>query len=202
MSDAHQDQKPDTTRGRIINAAAAIFASEGYARATTRQIARESGLSEMTLFRHFGSKQNLFAAVLEQYAIRPDFEALLSENLSGDYAEDMLKIGRFVMRIMFERREAVKMMLCESAHFPELREVLGQVPRQLRDMIAAYLRTRIEAGDVHPRDPDMMAQAFLGFFFSYMIALGFFDQAMSLDSSEENLMTEFVDLFVQGTRRP
>jgi TetR/AcrR family transcriptional repressor of mexJK operon len=199
MTQSNQSKKKDT-RTRIIEAAAAVFSSEGYARATTRQIAAESGLTEMTLFRYFGSKQNLFAAVLEQYAIRPDFETLLSENLTGDYAEDMLLIGRYIMRIMFERREAIKMMLCESTHFPELQETLGQFPRQLRDMIASYLRKRIEAGDITPRNPDMIAQAFLGFFFSYTMALGFFDQAMLLDSPDENLVTEFVELFVQGTQ--
>ncbi len=199
MTQPDQDEKKDT-RTCILEAAADIFASEGYARATTRQIAAESGLTEMTLFRYFGSKQNLFAAVLEQYAIRPSSDTLTDKNLSGNYAEDMLFMGRHIMQIFLERREAMKIMLCESTHFPELQETLGQAPRQIRNMIASYLRRRIEAGDVKPRNPDMMAQAFLSFFFSYTMAIGFFDQAMSLDSPDEELLTEFVDLFVQGTR--
>jgi TetR/AcrR family transcriptional repressor of mexJK operon len=198
MTDSDQYEKKDT-RARIIEAAAETFAAEGYARATTRQIAAASGLTEMTLFRYFGSKKNLFAAVLEQYTLRPDYQAMLDENLSGDYAADMLVIGRYIMNIMVERREVMKMMICESAHFPELQETLGRAPRQLRDMVAGYLRSHIKAGQVIPRDPDMMAQAFLGFFFSYTIAFGFFDDAMSLDSPDESLLTEFVDLFVQGT---
>jgi TetR/AcrR family transcriptional repressor of mexJK operon len=201
MANKQQSKQSRTkdTRSRIIDAAANVFVEVGYARATTRQIAAASGLTEMTLFRHFGNKQNLFAAVLEQYAIGPDSAAMFQSGLTGDFAQDMLAIGQYVAQIMIERRDVMKMMLCEADHFPELQEVLGQVPRKLRDMISAFLQTQIEAGTIKPRDPDMMAQAFMGFFFSYTVALGFLDQAMVLDSSEDQLINEFVDLFVQGT---
>ena len=196
---ATQPLEPQDTRGKIIKAAADIFARDGYARATTRQIAAESGFTEMTLFRHFGSKQNLFAAVLDRYVIDQDASAALGGNLTGDYAQDMLVMGRYMMRIMLERRDAMHMMLCEAGHFPELRETLGQAPRKLREMIAAYLRKQIAAGVVKPRNPDMMAQAFMGFFFSYTLAATFLDRALAIESPDDQLVAEFVDLFVQGT---
>ena len=57
----------EDTRQRILEAAAQVFAEKGYARATTRVLAAAAGVNEVTLFRHFGSKQNLFAAVIEQF---------------------------------------------------------------------------------------------------------------------------------------
>lgn len=103
------------------------------------------------------------------------------------------------MHLLWERREVMRMMLCEAAHFPELQETLGQAPRRLRDMIAGYLKQQIESGTIKPRDPNMMAQAFMGFFFSYSMALGIFDEAMALKVPDEELLVGFVDLFVQGT---
>jgi TetR/AcrR family transcriptional regulator, mexJK operon transcriptional repressor len=197
-----QEPEPQDTRGKIIQAAADVFAEEGYARATTRQIAAESGFTEMTLFRHFGSKQNLFAAVLDHYVIDQDAAAALGGNLSGDYTQDMLVMGRYMMHIMLERRDAMRMMLCEADHFPELRETLGQAPRKLRERVAAYLRKQIKAYVVKPRDPDMMAQAFMGFFFSYTLAATFLDRALAIESPDDQLVVEFVDLFVQGTLQP
>lgn len=187
------------TKAQIIAAAEQQFFDLGYKRATTRKIAQAADVTEVTLFRHFGNKQNLFMAVVNQNAMQPDSEEMLSLTLEGDYRQDMLRLGQYMMRIMQERRDGMRMMLCEAAHFPELQEVVGQAPRQLRDMIANYLQQCIEAGDIVARDPQVMAQGFLGFFFSYTIAFGFLDQAMALESSTDEMVAEFVDLFVQGT---
>ncbi|MCA9923105.1 MAG: TetR/AcrR family transcriptional regulator [Anaerolineales bacterium] len=189
------------TEQRILNAAAQIFAELGYARSTTRKIAAAADVNEVTLFRYFGNKQNLFTAVLQQHTIPPEAATLFTINQNESYPEAMLNIGRFVMRILWERRDAMRMMLCEAAHFPELQATLGQAPRRLRDMIASYLKQQIASGAIKPRDPDMMAQAFLGFFFSYSMALGFLDQAMSMKAPDEELLVGFVDLFVQGTMK-
>ena len=53
------------TRRRIISAAAAAFARHGLQGATTRQIAREANVNEVTVFRHFQTKEKLIAAVLQ-----------------------------------------------------------------------------------------------------------------------------------------
>lgn len=50
----------DETKRKILDAALKIFAREGYNSATTRNIANESGFSEITLFRKFESKEKLF----------------------------------------------------------------------------------------------------------------------------------------------
>jgi AcrR family transcriptional regulator len=50
---------PDTEE-RILDAALKIFISEGYADATTRKIAQEANVTEMTVIEKFQSKENLF----------------------------------------------------------------------------------------------------------------------------------------------
>jgi AcrR family transcriptional regulator len=198
----HPDtDEPTDTHQRLIQAAAELFSTLGYARATTRKIAAEAGVSEVTLFRHFGSKKSLFAAVLEEYADTPDMRAALGSQFSGSYQQDMLTLGRHFMRVLIERREAMRMMLCEAGHFEEVSEVLGQVPRGLRDGLAAYLRRQIAAGHVRDIDPEVMAQAFFGMFFSYNIAQAIFSESMALDTSVDELAQQFVDIFVNGTAR-
>ena len=54
------------TRQRLLDAAARVFARDGLTGATTRAIAREAGLNEVTLFRHFQTKERLLAAVVGQ----------------------------------------------------------------------------------------------------------------------------------------
>ncbi len=194
-------EKATDTRNRLIRAAAELFSTLGYARATTRKIAAEAGVSEVTLFRHFGSKKNLFAAVLEEYANTPDMRVALGSQFSGDYHDDMLTLGRHFMRMLIERREAMRMMLCEAGHFEEVSEVLGQMPRGLRDGLATYLRHQIAAGHVRDMDPEVMAQAFFGMFFSYNVAQTIFAGSLSLEPTIDDLVQQFVAIFVSGTVR-
>ncbi len=51
--------KRDQTRQRILDTAFELFEAHGYERTTTVQIAAAAGVSEMTLFRHFASKDRL-----------------------------------------------------------------------------------------------------------------------------------------------
>jgi AcrR family transcriptional regulator len=59
---------PQEVRELLLGAARSTFAARGYARSSTREIADAAGVSEALLFRHFGTKANLFElAVLEPF---------------------------------------------------------------------------------------------------------------------------------------
>jgi AcrR family transcriptional regulator len=51
-------------RQLLLSAAARVFARDGLEGATTRAISREAGVNEVTLFRHFGTKEHLIEAVV------------------------------------------------------------------------------------------------------------------------------------------
>jgi AcrR family transcriptional regulator len=60
-----------SARERLLDAAAVVFARDGLAGSTTRQIALAAGVNEVTLFRLFQTKQNLLTAVLERLFATP-----------------------------------------------------------------------------------------------------------------------------------
>jgi AcrR family transcriptional regulator len=190
--------RADETRQRILRAAAQVFAEAGYARATTRALAAAAGVNEVTLFRHFGNKQNLFAAVIEQFG-GPAVTVALEAQLTGDYRRDLLTVGTRLLQLLLERKDALRLMLCEATHFPEVQEVMVQNPRKIRLMLTEYLRQQVDRGQVRPLHPEAMAQAFLGMFFSYAIGAGLLEDAMDPELSSEELVAQFVDIFVKGT---
>lgn len=65
------------TRGRIVEAAERVMRERGLARSTTKEIVREAGFSEGTLYKHFDSKEELFMRVLAERL--PSFVALAKE---------------------------------------------------------------------------------------------------------------------------
>lgn len=190
----------EDTRQAILQAASRVFADKGYARATTRALAEAAEVNEVTLFRHFGSKEGLFAAVLAEFgglAISADMQS----RLSGDYRQDLLVMGQMLMRVFAERGDAMRLMLCEATHFPELREMMVENPRQLRMMLAAFFQRQIDQGRVRPLHPEALAQAYLGMFFSHSIATGLLQDSIAPELTSEELVEQFVDMFVAGTAR-
>ncbi|HWI86879.1 MAG TPA: TetR/AcrR family transcriptional regulator [Sphingomonas sp.] len=59
-----------SVRGRILDAALQEFMAVGYAKTNTARIASAFGISTATIFRHFGTKQQLFEAVIRRIAAR------------------------------------------------------------------------------------------------------------------------------------
>ena len=85
---------PNQTRSRIMEAASQLFTEKGFAGTTTRAIAELAGVNEVTLFRHFGTKEKLAKAIMDQFggqAIAEDLEI----RFSGDYVQDLTIIGTY-----------------------------------------------------------------------------------------------------------
>jgi AcrR family transcriptional regulator len=188
----------EDTRERILDAAARAFAENGFARTTTRALADAAGVTEVTLFRHFGSKEKLFVALVKRYGGQA-VAAALEAQLTGDYRADLLRIGQQFLGLILERREIMRLMLCEAGHFPKLARTLAQNPRLLRQMLARYLQRQIEQGHVRPLNVEAAAQAFWGMFFAYGVLLDVYDEPPSGEMSPEEVVVHFVDIFVNGT---
>jgi len=61
-----RDGNPAETRREILKAAEESFAAWGFAGATTRQVAAKAGVNVATLHYHFGNKEGLYRAVIEE----------------------------------------------------------------------------------------------------------------------------------------
>jgi len=190
---------PDETRQRIIEAALQAFSHHGYRGATTRAIAAAAGVNEVTLFRHFGNKQNLLAAVIDRYSVLPDLKAILEGQLTGDYRQDLIHMGQHLLETLIQRPEMLFLMIHEARRQPELLDVLAQVPRQSRQLLATYLRQQMERGVTRELDPEVAAQAFFGMLFSQVLVLQLLGVPAAREIAPESLVTQFVDIFVRGT---
>jgi AcrR family transcriptional regulator len=80
--DRRTRRSPQEVRELLLRAARSTFASRGYARSSTREIAGEAGVSEALLFRHFGTKANLF-----ELAILKPFHDFIDEYVDGRPAD-------------------------------------------------------------------------------------------------------------------
>ena len=191
---------PADTRAKIIQAASDLFAERGYAGTSTRAISEQAGVNEVTLFRHFGTKENLAKEIMSQFGGQAIAEKMI-QHLSGDYQQDLLLIGKTILQVMRERNDVMRMAICEAGHFPEFQEIVAENPRQLRLMLASYFQSQTDRGAIRQSHAELLAQAFLGTFFSYTVLRGFLLDELQPPLSDEEFVSQYVEVFVHGIEK-
>ena len=96
-----RDEQAEATRGRILDATLRVMA-RGMAGLSVPAVAREAGVSLPTVYRHFGTKQGLFAAVYPHVARRAGLPRV--EDLEAPRSLDGLRDG---LRALYARMESV-----------------------------------------------------------------------------------------------
>jgi AcrR family transcriptional regulator len=190
----------ETTRDKILEASLKLFSQKGFLGATTREIAREAGVAEVTLFRHFPSKEALFEEVIRRYSFLPALKGILPGLERAGYEEAILEIARRFLERLEERKDLIRIMLAERYHYPSqvkgiFRGFLGEMIRMLAD----YFRQLQARGILRDFDPDVGAKAFLGSLFAYVNFLGFFLGTSGRGGHDDRFAEEFVKLFIEGT---
>jgi AcrR family transcriptional regulator len=138
---------PGAARERLLDAAAVVFAREGIAGSTTREIAQAAGVNEVTLFRLFQNKQNLLVAVLERVFAAPVADK--SKDPEGE--TDLWEIVRGYATsyaASLEKNLALKRVLIgEIQHFQEQElMVIRGIFEPTRQQLIGRLRAAQEAG--------------------------------------------------------
>lgn len=149
------------TKEKLLQAAIDLIAGKGYTGVTTQEIADAAQLSEKTLFRHFGSKQNLLEAALELLQYTEEMRVLFSEQLVWDIESDLLSIARKYHDIMNRNRKLIQIALRDEAHIPGFKERRLQHPRQLLTLLTDYFHTMNDKGKIACPNPSMQAFTFM-----------------------------------------
>jgi AcrR family transcriptional regulator len=152
-------------RQALIETAIRVFSDGSYRGTTTAEIAREAGVSEPILYRHFGSKRELYLAALDHVwgKARASWEQALES--TDDVRDAFARMGRAHVAVhdcKFQMAELWVQALSEAAEDPELRRHLRRHMREVHDFIAGVIRRGQEEGVLNrSRDPDAEAWTFL-----------------------------------------
>jgi AcrR family transcriptional regulator len=144
------------SRERILEAAARVYAKHGFRGATTRLIAIEAGVNEVTLFRTFGSKGALLEAVLGPASTHAQPPALPDE--PQDPETELTEFVQTSLDRVREMRPLLVHSMGELEERPEAAEFACRGRRIAHEAITGYLRKLQERGLSDP-DSDVEAAA-------------------------------------------
>jgi AcrR family transcriptional regulator len=156
-------------REDLLGAAAEVFSERGFKDASVDEIAARAGYSKGALYWHFGSKDELFFALIDASVDAPAHE-MIELFQSAPPEQDMAPEGsrRFV-KLVSEQRELVLLdheYWSQAVRDPELRARYAEHRRKLRSALGQALQVRFEhLGTPNlPIDPEENASIVMGLF--------------------------------------
>jgi AcrR family transcriptional regulator len=149
-------------RQAVLDTASAVFAKSSYRGATTAEIARAAGITEPILYRHFGSKRDLYLACLDQ--AWQHFRAVGEEAAAKNPAGCLGAVADVYMKPNAKARIRLVDLwiqaLNEASEDPVIAKALRKQIREVHDFFADLIRKSQAAGHVH-EDRDAEAEAWI-----------------------------------------
>jgi len=191
------------TRERILRAARDVFARAGFEAGSIDEIAAAAGVGAVTVYRHFGDKEGLVQAFMDEVGPRR-----AAREASASPTDDVRKdLERFAERLLVAIRDdapLVRLVLLETLHgSPMLRRVREKSPMRMIVTLAGLVAHHAAAGRLRAEDPRVLAQSFAGMLF----VSGLVGPILRGDPAPDPVSTarSVTDLFLRGAlpdRRP
>lgn len=155
--------KSDAKRAAILRGAKAVFLACGFESANMDEVAAHAGVSKMTIYRHFGNKEDLFAGVITELGnmiVAEDLERIFAERPE----EALRRFARKMIDIVFEPEtiELHRIVIAECYRFPKLGQFFyASGPQVCIDVLARYLKRNSSNPHFRVVDPVRTAEEFL-----------------------------------------
>lgn len=150
-------------RAAVLDTACGIFSKGSYRGTTTAEIARQAGVTEPILYRHFASKRDLYLACLDN--AWEACQAMWRTAVAGeeDPALWVSAMGNAYLEAREKRSQIANLWvqaLTEASDDPEIRRYLKRHMREVQEFVADVIRRSQAAGGI-PQDRDAEAEAWI-----------------------------------------
>ncbi len=191
-----------TTKQQLLEATLKLISEKGYLGATTREISRQAGVTELTLFRHFGTKERLFEELLNSYTFLPRLKEILPELDQLPYEDALTLIAMNFLLTLKERKPMIKILLTEIHLYPEkIRNAYSAIVNESRATLGSYFTTLQKKGVMRSVPPESAVRAFMGMLFNYFRTEVMIKENGTSKKRMEQNVREFVDIFIHGTMK-
>ena len=188
-------------KAKIIQSAAALFARKGFNGTKTREIAHRAGVSEALIFKHFPSKEDLYAAILAEESPVP---GLLSKIRSLAEQQKDVEVFSVIARTVVggaPDSDLMRLILFSALENHEMSDMFFHNHiRVFYDFLAGYIQQRIDDGAFQPVQPLIAARAFMGMLIYHRLLTVLFQA--QLPQTAADISQTFVNLMMNGLKIP
>ena len=177
--DLTPEGRPSEVREALLRSTVKLFAEGGTKAASTRRIAKEAGVNEVTLFRHFGKKEDLICSAMRWFAEQNRVEPLPAEPKQPE--RELIDWCREHHQRMYQLRTLIRTCMADHLEHPDRNSPTLKLPVQINNELYEYL-LRVRAGGLAAGTWDARAAA-------NMLMGALFSDAMGRDAMPERFPT-------------
>lgn len=155
--------KDSVKRKDIVVAATKLFMENGYELTSMEAVAREAGVSKLTIYSHFADKMELFRAIVQYRCDKVGMPDSFAEEAALTAEEAFLTIARRALSIIY-RADSLRLMRviqAEVLHHPEIVRTYYEIgPRRVKTAFTGLLEEFNHQGKLVIPDPTRAAEQF------------------------------------------
>lgn len=191
-------------RLQILRIAVSLFSQHGFRGTTTKEIAQAAGVSEAMVFRHFATKEELYAAILDHKACAGGIEdpcELVSDAVSRKDDRAVFETLAFAALQHHENdKEFHRLVLHAALEEHELAQMFWErTVLQFYEFLGGYIRERQLDGAFREIEPRIVVRAFIGMLIHHSLNNNLWDpKRRLLDITNERAAREFTDILLRG----
>lgn len=190
----------NSTDIKIIEATFGILQKEGFTKATTKKIAAEAGVNEVTIFRNFKNKNNLVEITKEYYLelYLQKMEEIFDYD-EDDEIEDYLH-SNFVGLLHLSENDfsIIKVAMEEVRDTPERKQLISRITNVVIGKLEDFFKSQIEKGKVRAIDSRVLAGMCFSITFQSIILWKIYDKKPSVETDQ--YAKNFLDILYNGIK--
>ena len=186
-----------------MQAAKRLFARQGFDGTTTREIAARARVNEAIIFRHFPSKEDLYWAIIDGQCEAGGWQQGLKRQLDSGASDREVFIG-IAEEILIRRAKDTNLsrLLLYSALENQRRSQRFFQTHVVAyyELIAEYIRRRIQEGAFRPVDPLLAARGFVGMIVYHSLIQEIFGAKRYQNFDVKQVSTALTDIWLGGMK--
>ena len=188
----------DSTEEKIINATFKILHNEGYDKTTTKKIAKEAGVNEVTIFRKFDNKSNLVEITKEYYIQK--FINRLEKIIEFDNNEeiDVYLRNNFngVLDLPDDEFDIIKVALEEVRGVSSTKLLITQITDTILDKLEVFFNMQMDNGKIRKVDSKALGVMCVSVTFLSIVLWRVYNKSPSVET--EHYADSFFDMLFNG----
>jgi AcrR family transcriptional regulator len=192
-------------RERILEVAFKLFSEKGFQGATTQQIAKEAEVNEVTIFRLFGSKQNLLSDILQEFIISKHILAVDEDKMLLKHPNDpegfFVELASEICSHLRQTIPFVKMQMlegsCENLNKDTI-DCICEIPQTARKKLESVFEKCAELGWLRKKASyASLCASFYGPYFGYFMNRANFGERVYPEPPKD-MIQEITENFLYG----